>query len=131
MFGITRNNDHTPVLILYSQAIAILGVLDGWRNNLQSSLQIAYQVVSRLCPNGWPNSRTEVIRRAHQWKGYLQLSFFIVKITLSYRLIRPTALEPLCLDVGILTYTRQMAHVTAQEIIAYVSSLRPDHLEAF
>jgi hypothetical protein len=42
-----------------------------------------------------------------------------------------TALEPLCLGVGILTYTRQMAHETAEAIIAFVSSLRPDHLEAF
>lgn len=90
------------------------GQLDGWRNNLPSSLQVAYQVISWLCPN-----------------GYLHLSFFTVKITLSYRLIRPTALEPLCLGVGILTYTRQMAHETAEAIIAFVSSLRPDHLEAF
>jgi hypothetical protein len=66
------------------------GQLDGWRNNLPSSLQVAYQVISWLCPNGWSNSPTEVITRAHQWKGYLHLSFFTVKITLSCRLIRPT-----------------------------------------
>jgi hypothetical protein len=64
-------------------------------------------------------------------KGYLHLSFFTVKITLLRRLTRSTALEPLCLEVDILTHTRQLAHETAQEAITFVSGLRPDHLEAF
>lgn len=37
---------------LYSQAIPLLGMLDGWRSSLPASLQMDYQVVSRLCPNG-------------------------------------------------------------------------------
>jgi len=64
-------------------------------------------------------------------QGYLHLSFFTVKITLLRRLIRSTALEPLCVDLDILTHTRQLAHETAQAAISFVSSLRPDHLEAF
>lgn len=63
--------------------------------------------------------------------GYLSLAFFTVKITILRRLIRSTALEPLCLDVDILTHTRTLAHETAQDAITFVSRLRPDHLEAF
>ncbi|KFY66524.1 hypothetical protein V496_02028 [Pseudogymnoascus sp. VKM F-4515 (FW-2607)] len=113
-FYTLRASKNQDTSYLYAQAMPLLGLLDAWHRNLPKPLQMNYEAISRLCPN-----------------GYLSLAFFTVKITILRRLIRSTALEPLCLDVDILTHTRTLAHETAQDAITFVSRLRPDHLEAF
>lgn len=63
--------------------------------------------------------------------GYLHLAYFGVTTLLLRRLVRSTALAPLCLDMSVLNAVRQYAYDTAQKATALVASLRPEHLDAF
>lgn len=63
--------------------------------------------------------------------GNLHLAYFGVKINILRRLVRSTALAPLCLDVPVLSSIRQQAHETAQQATTLVSALRLEHLDAF
>jgi len=47
-----RASSNQDISFLYSQAIPLFGMMETWRKPLPSSLQMDYQVVSRLCPNG-------------------------------------------------------------------------------
>jgi hypothetical protein len=63
--------------------------------------------------------------------GFLHLSYHGLVLTLLRRVIRSTALAPLCSDVAVLNQSRKLASESAQDAISFVLMLRPDHLEAF
>jgi len=109
-----RASSNQDTADLYTRALPLLQELEAWRSTLPPSLQMGCQTVRRLCPN-----------------GYLHLSCYSIEISILRRIIRSTALEPLCCDAGILAHSRQMAHSTAQAAMSFVAALRPDHLEAF
>ncbi|KAE8411829.1 hypothetical protein BDV36DRAFT_75284 [Aspergillus pseudocaelatus] len=63
--------------------------------------------------------------------GFLHLSYHSLVLTLMRRIIRSTALAPLCSHVAVLNDTRKLASDSAEAAMAFVRTLRPDHLEAF
>ena len=67
----------------------------------------------------------------NEQKGFLHLSYHSLVLTLLRRIIRSTALAPLCSHVAVLNDTRKLASNSAEAAMAFVRSLRPDHLEAF
>lgn len=105
-------NQDTADLFYRSQPL--LHRLDAWLSYSAQELRIEGQPLQRLCPS-----------------GYLHLAFHAVKISLLRRLIRSTALAPLCLDVNVLSEVRRLASQAGSEAVTFVSQLRADHLEAF
>lgn len=65
------------------------------------------------------------------YAGNIHLAYYGVKINILRRLVRSTALAPLCLDIPMLGSIRQQAHETAQRATSFVESLRLEHLDAF
>lgn len=101
-------------VVLYGKARPLLAALNEWYANIPTSLQMNITYQRKLC-----------------FHGYLHFSYFGVVMTLLRRLIRSTALSPRCADHAVLGDIRQVALETAQNAINFVTSLRPDHLEAF
>lgn len=99
---------------LYNESLPILEDLSSWHASLPHSLSMGVQSMRRLCSN-----------------GYLHLSYYGTVMSLLRRLIRSTALTPICTDIFVLSQTRQVAHQTAASAMKLVSSLRADQLEAF
>ncbi|KAB8255947.1 fungal-specific transcription factor domain-containing protein [Aspergillus pseudonomiae] len=89
---------------LYQRAFPVIQKLHIWYENVPHSLRMDRQVPRRLCAN---------------------------VLTLMRRIIRSTALAPLCSHVGVLNDTRKLASDSAEAAMAFVRTLRPDHLEAF
>ncbi|KAL1632846.1 hypothetical protein SLS56_003336 [Neofusicoccum ribis] len=99
---------------LYTKAQPIIESLAEWYRSLPRSLYMDSLPPRQLCPN-----------------GYLHLAYFGVTTLLLRRLVRSTALAPLCLDISVLNAVRQYAYDTAQKATALVASLRPEHLDSF
>ncbi|KAF2653313.1 hypothetical protein K491DRAFT_603127 [Lophiostoma macrostomum CBS 122681] len=99
---------------LYSKACPLWNSLGSWYLNLPSPLSMDNLPSRQLCAN-----------------GNVHLAFYAVKISILRRLVRSTALAPLCTDVDVLNTIRQQAHETAQQAIVLVASLRLEHLDAF
>ncbi|KAF5860916.1 hypothetical protein ETB97_000895 [Aspergillus alliaceus] len=99
---------------LYHRALPVLEKLRLWRGNIPNTLLMDRQIPRRLCAN-----------------GSLHLSYHSLVLTLLRRIIRSTALAPLCSDVAVLNDTRRLASDSAEAAMAFVRTLRPDHLEAF
>ena len=89
-------------------------MLTSWYHSIPPSLQMNVIYQRKLC-----------------FHGYLHFSYYGVVMTLLRRLIRSSALPPRCTDDRVLSDIRQIALQTAQNAISFVTSLRPDHLEAF
>ena len=107
----SRNQDS---VMLYQRARPLLDSLTAWHQSIPPSLQMHVFYHRKLC-----------------FHGYLHFSYYGVLMNLLRRLIRSTALPPRCVDDGVLTEIRQISLHTAQSAIAFVTSLRPDQLEAF
>ncbi len=109
-----KSSTRQDTVELYNESLSILEDLASWHQSLPPSLSMEVQFIRRLCSN-----------------GYLHLSYYGTVISLLRRLIRSTALAPICTDIFVLSQTRQLAHQTAASAMKFVSSLRADQLEAF
>lgn len=109
-----KNCTRQDTVELYNEGLPILESLASWHAGLAPSLSMEVQSMRRLCSN-----------------GYLHLSYYGAVVSLLRRLIRSTALAPICTDIFVLNQTRQLAHETAAAAMKFVSSLRADQLEAF
>ncbi|KAL1600491.1 hypothetical protein SLS60_006877 [Paraconiothyrium brasiliense] len=99
---------------LREQAQPIFDYLERWHLALPQSLAISNLPPRELCAN-----------------GNIHLAYYGVKINVLRRLVRSTALAPLCLDIPALTAIRVHAHETAQQATSFVASLRLEHLDSF
>ncbi|CAI6337818.1 unnamed protein product [Periconia digitata] len=99
---------------LFSMARPIWSALESWYADLPSSLRMDSLPLRQLCPN-----------------GNVHFAYYAVKVSTLRRLVRSTALAPLCIDVDLLHSIRQQAHATAQQAITLVATLRLEHLDAF
>lgn len=63
--------------------------------------------------------------------GSLHIVYHGLMITILRRIIRSTALAPLCRDATILNNTRKLASEATHAATSFVLKLRPDNLEAF
>ena len=113
-FYTAKASREQDTVILYQHAKPLFDHLTSWYENIPASLQMNIIYQRKLC-----------------FHGYLHFSYYGVVITLLRRLIRSTALPPRCVDETVLSSIRQTALHTAQNAIAFVTSLRPDQLEAF
>jgi hypothetical protein len=62
---------------------------------------------------------------------FLHLCYHGVTTNIIRRLVRSTALAPLCVDTTILSTVRQIAYDAAHEALNFATNLRSDDLEAF
>ncbi|KAK7414333.1 hypothetical protein QQX98_006775 [Neonectria punicea] len=113
-FYTARTCREQDTVILFAQARPLFDMLTAWYHSIPPSLQMNIIYQRKLC-----------------FHGYLHFSYYGVAMTLLRRLIRSTALPPRCTDDRVLSDIRQIALQTAQSAISFVTSLRPDHLEAF
>ncbi|CAG9943013.1 unnamed protein product [Clonostachys rosea f. rosea IK726] len=113
-FYTARASRGQDTILLYQRAQPLFEALRQWSNNIPPELQMGITYQRKLC-----------------FHGYLHFSYHGVMITLLRRLIRSTILPPRCVDDQVLADIRQLALQTAQGAIAFVTNLRPDHLEAF
>ncbi|GAO46705.1 hypothetical protein SAICODRAFT_33149 [Saitoella complicata NRRL Y-17804] len=113
-FYTVRSSVEQETVKLYLTALPVLGKLDGWYAELPDELRMEASGMRLLSPN-----------------GYLHLSYFGTRMTLLRRIIRSTALPPVCRDTRVLTESRDLARRTADAAIDFVVNLRADHLEAF
>ncbi|KAH3955528.1 hypothetical protein HBH53_000180 [Parastagonospora nodorum] len=109
-----KNSTLQDTIQLYTKAQPMLAALEVWRDTLPPHLDMASIPSRQLCAN-----------------GNIHLAFYAAKISILRRLVRSTALAPLCIDVDVLSAIRQLAHATTQQAIELVASLRLEHLEAF
>ncbi|KAH6881029.1 fungal-specific transcription factor domain-containing protein [Thelonectria olida] len=113
-FYTARTCREQDTVILFEKARSHFDMLNAWYRSIPPTLQMNVVYQRKLC-----------------FHGYLHFSYYGVAMTLLRRLIRSTALPPRCTDDRILPEIRQIALQTAQSTINFVTSLRPDHLEAF
>ncbi|WAO94812.1 Hypothetical protein NCS54_01241400 [Fusarium falciforme] len=113
-FYTARTCREQDTFILFEKARPLFEMLTSWYHSIPPSLQMNVIYQRKLC-----------------FHGYLHFSYYGVVMTLLRRLIRSTALPPRCTDDRVLSDIRQIALQTAQNAISFVTSLRPDHLEAF
>ncbi|KAL5387958.1 hypothetical protein DPSP01_003356 [Paraphaeosphaeria sporulosa] len=113
-FYTVKSTTQQDTLKLKEQAQPILSSLDQWHSALPPSLAISNIPARELCAN-----------------GNIHLAYYGVKINVLRRLVRSTALAPLCLDMAALTAIRVQAHETAQQATSLVASLRLEHLDGF
>ncbi|KAF2645506.1 hypothetical protein P280DRAFT_389599 [Massarina eburnea CBS 473.64] len=99
---------------LFTMAAPLWTEIENWHAALPSSLRMDHLPSRQLCPN-----------------GNIHLAYCTAKINILRRLVRSTALAPLCLDISVLSSIRHQAHETAKEAVATVASLRLEHLDAF
>ncbi|KAF5012393.1 hypothetical protein FDECE_1521, partial [Fusarium decemcellulare] len=113
-FYTARTCREQDTVILFEKARPLFDMLTSWYHSIPPTLQMNVIYQRKLC-----------------FHGYLHFSYYGVVMTLLRRLIRSTALPPRCSDDRVLSDIRQIALQTAQNAINFVTSLRPDHLEAF
>ncbi|KAM5356596.1 hypothetical protein ACJ41O_003242 [Fusarium nematophilum] len=113
-FYTARTCREQDTMILFEKARPLFDMLTSWYHSIPPALQMTVVYQRKLC-----------------FHGYLHFSYYGVVMTLLRRLIRSTALPPRCSDDRVLSDIRQIALQTAQSAISFVTSLRPDHLEAF
>ncbi|KAH6889726.1 fungal-specific transcription factor domain-containing protein [Thelonectria olida] len=113
-FYTARTCREQDTVILFEKARSHFDMLDAWYRSIPPTLQMNIIYQRKLC-----------------FHGYLHFSYYGVAMTLLRRLIRSTALPPRCTDDRVLSEIRQIALQTAQSATNFVTSLRPDHLEAF
>ncbi|KAH7118222.1 fungal-specific transcription factor domain-containing protein [Dactylonectria estremocensis] len=113
-FYTARTCREQDTVILFEKARPLFDMLTTWYHSIPPTLQMNIIYQRKLC-----------------FHGYLHFSYYGVAMTLLRRLIRSTALPPRCTDDRVLSDIRQIALQTAQSAISFVTSLRPDHLEAF
>lgn len=113
-FYTARTSRGQDTVVLYENARPLFDMLANWYQDIPAALQMDITYQRKLC-----------------FHGYLHFSYYGVMMALLRRLIRSTALPPLCSDDRVLSDIRQIALQTAQNAINFVTSLRPDHLEAF
>lgn len=113
-FYTARASRDQDTVLLYQRAQPLLDMLTKWHSNVSPSLQMNIIYPRRL-----------------SFHGYLHFSYYGVLMTILRRLIRSTALQPKCTNNHILSEIRQLSLNTAQNAIAFVTSLRPDQLQAF
>ncbi|KXJ93775.1 fungal-specific transcription factor domain-domain-containing protein [Microdochium bolleyi] len=113
-FYTLKKSSEQDTAILLRRAFPMLEALNQWSMTVPDRLgmHIAYE-------------------RRLSFHGDLHLSYYGVAMTLLRRLIRSTALSPVCSDLAVLSDIRQRALQTAQGAIRLVSQLRSDHLEGF
>ncbi|KAI1265961.1 hypothetical protein F5Y18DRAFT_426473 [Xylariaceae sp. FL1019] len=99
---------------LLEKAQPLLAELNAWQATLVTSLPLTTSQPRRLSS-----------------RGYVYLCYYGLAINISRRLVRSTALAPLCSDPAILFTIRQQASQIAVEATNFVSSLRLDQLESF
>ncbi|KAF4981868.1 hypothetical protein FZEAL_2388 [Fusarium zealandicum] len=113
-FYTARTCREQDTVMLFEKARPLFDMLTTWYHSIPPMLQMNVVYQRKLC-----------------FHGYLHFSYYGVVMTLLRRLIRSTALPMRCSDDRVLADIRQIALQTAQSAIAFVTSLRPDHLEAF
>lgn len=113
-FYTSRSSREQDTVVLYEKARPLFEALTSWYQGIPACLHMNITYQRKLC-----------------FHGYLHFSYYGVAITLLRRLIRSTALPPRCADERTLTDIRQYALQIAQDVIGFVTNLRPDHLEAF
>lgn len=117
---------------LYQEALPILERLRSWYQDLPPLLLLENHSRRQLSANG--KSRkvyVDVFQSADLEIGSLHLAYHGLMITILRRIIRSTALAPLCRDVNILNNTRKLASEATHAATSFVLKLRPDNLEAF
>jgi hypothetical protein len=115
---------------LLAKAQPMLTKLDEWYAKLPPNLSMALMPSRQLCANGGYFFSISTTMLNHTL-GNLHLAYYAARISILRRLVRSTALAPLCVDIEALGAIRQQAHDTAQHAIELVASLRLEHLEAF
>jgi hypothetical protein len=113
-FYTARASRDQDTVLLYQRAQPLLDMLTKWYSTVPPSLQMHIIYPRRL-----------------SFHGYLHFSYYGVLMTVLRRLIRSTVLQPKCTNNHILSEIRQLSLNTAQNAIAFVTSLRPDQLQAF
>ncbi|KAI5468059.1 fungal-specific transcription factor domain-containing protein [Mariannaea sp. PMI_226] len=113
-FYTARTSREQNTVVLFEKARPFFDMLNTWYSSMPPTLQMNVVYQRKLC-----------------FHGFLHFSYYGVAMTLLRRLIRSTALPPRCTDDRVLCEIRQIALQTAQSAISFVTSLRPDHLEAF
>ncbi|KAI5456154.1 fungal-specific transcription factor domain-containing protein [Mariannaea sp. PMI_226] len=113
-FYTARTSREQNTVVLFEKARPFFDMLNTWYSSMPPTLQMNVVYRRKLC-----------------FHGFLHFSYYGVAMTLLRRLIRSTALPPRCTDDRVLCEIRQIALQTAQSAISFVTSLRPDHLEAF
>jgi hypothetical protein len=113
-FYTARTSRDQDTAVLYQRAQPLLNILSNWYATVPPSLQMHMIYQRKLC-----------------FHGYLHFSYYGVLMALLRRLIRSTVLPPKCTDNRVLSEIRQLSLNTAQNAIAFVTSLRPDQLQAF
>ncbi|KAL1888429.1 hypothetical protein Sste5346_009546 [Sporothrix stenoceras] len=112
-FTIRTSRDQDTARLLET-ATPFLTELAAWRTQLATALPVTPQRPRHLCP-----------------VGSIHFCYYGVVINLFRRLVRSTALAPLCSDPAVLSSIRQQAIQAAHEATHFVTSLRLDQLEAF
>ncbi|KAF2503184.1 hypothetical protein BU16DRAFT_588778 [Lophium mytilinum] len=113
-FFTRRASSNQDTSNLYHKSLPVIEAIRLWKLRIPPSLSMEARTSRQLCPS-----------------GYLYFSYHGLMITLLRRLVRSTALAPLCTDQIVVGNIRQLAFDTAVEAMTFVSTLRPDHLEAF
>ncbi|KAG9257374.1 fungal-specific transcription factor domain-containing protein [Emericellopsis atlantica] len=113
-FYTAKASREQDTVILHEKAYPLLQALNNWYSAVPASLQMEVTYQRKLC-----------------FHGHLHFSYYGVVMAILRRLVRSTALPPRCLDHAVLGEIRQISLETAQCAIAFVTSLRPDHIEAF
>ncbi|KAI5285512.1 hypothetical protein KEM55_000632 [Ascosphaera atra] len=101
-FFTLRNAKSQDTAQLYYAALPILKELDDWYMNISPRLSMQVMTPRQLCCN-----------------GSLHLCYHSVTMTIWRRVIRSTALEPLCSDVEVLNGARKAAAEAATNAITF------------
>ncbi|KAJ4304611.1 hypothetical protein N0V90_000137 [Kalmusia sp. IMI 367209] len=134
-FYTVKSTSQQDTLKLNAEAQPIIRLLEQWQSLLPPSLAMSNLPPRELCANGEfaTKSTCKIYQRSLliTWSGNIHLAYFGVKINVLRRLVRSTALAPLCLDIQVLSTIRAQAHETAQQATSFVASLRLEHLDSF